>query len=221
VVFGVGHSLMGEPFALTRKHFETPFGKLECDTAFVDALAGALGDAAYHGELAHRHEHSIEMQALYLQHRFSNHRLKLVPILCGGFHALLETGQTPREAGTFEPLIEGVRQTAERLGGDTLYVAAVDLSHVGPRFGDPAPDERTRSEIQTGDLEAIEAARRGDAETWYRTIAARQDATRICGWGATYAMLRTVEPGEGRMLHYEQSTEPDHSMVSIATIAWP
>src|SRR5438105_3343908 len=184
VVFGVGHTLMGESFALTRKHFETPFGKLPCDMAFVDALADRLGEEAYRGELAHRHEHSIEVQALYLEHRFANRKLTLVPILCGGFLPLLESGQTPREAGTFEALIEGVQETAQRLGGDTLYVAAVDFSHVGPRFGDPAPDERTRTEVENQDRAAIEAARRSDAEAWYQAIASHRDSTRICGWGA-------------------------------------
>src|SRR5262249_46245445 len=32
VVFGTGHSLMGDLYALTRKHFETPFGLMRCDT---------------------------------------------------------------------------------------------------------------------------------------------------------------------------------------------
>jgi MEMO1 family protein len=221
VVFGVGHTLLGEPYALTRKSFETCLGKLPCDTAFVDALASRLGDEAYRGELAHRHEHSIELQALYLMHRFADRKLSLVPILVGGFHPLLETGQTPREAGALEPLIAAVRETTERLGGDTLYAAAVDFSHVGPRFGDPAPDERTRAEVEGLDRTSVEAARAGDAEAWYRSIADHKDSTRICGWGATYAMLRVAEPGSGRLLHYEATQEQDHSMVSIAAIAWP
>lgn len=221
LVFGVGHGLFGESFALTRKHFETPLGKLPCDTAFVDAVAERLGPAAYQGELAHRHEHSIELQALYLRYLYPDRRLTIVPILCAGFHALLETGRTPKEAGTFEPLLEAIRETSARMGGETLSVAAVDFSHVGPRFGDPAPDERTLGEVEAGDRAALEAACRGDADGWYESIASKQDATRICGWGATYAMLRAAAPGEGRLLRYEQSTEPDHSMVSFATIAWP
>ncbi len=54
VVFGTGHALLDDLYALTRKHFETPLGKVTCDTAFVDALAARLGEAAWHGELAHR-----------------------------------------------------------------------------------------------------------------------------------------------------------------------
>lgn len=220
VVFGVGHSLLGEPFALTRKHFETPFGRLPCDTAFVDQVASRLGEAAYRGELAHRDEHSIEIQALYLRRAFRDRPISLVPILCGGFHELAEHERSPRDSD-FEALIEAVRATERALGGDTLYVAAVDLSHVGARFGDPAPDERTLSEIEALDRSALDAARRGDADGWYQAIAAHRDSTRICGWGATYVMLRAAEPGEGRLLRYEQSQESGGSMVSIATMAWP
>ena len=220
VVFGVGHSLFGELFALTRKHFETPFGHLRCDTAFVDALASRLGESAYRGELAHRDEHSIEFQALYLRHRFRDRAMTLVPILCSGFHALLEQEQAPASHPELARLIEAVRETEREQGGDTLYVAGVDFSHVGVRFGDPAPDDRTRREIEEKDRAAIEAAQRGDAEGWHQAIASHRDSTRICGWGATYFMLRCAEPGPGRLLHYEQSAEPNGSFVSIATMAW-
>jgi AmmeMemoRadiSam system protein B len=220
VVLGVGHSLFGDLFALTRKHFETPFGPLRCDTTFVDALAARLGDAAYHGELAHRDEHSIEFQALYLRHRFRDRPLTLVPILCAGFHALVEQDQPPAGHPELSRLIEAVRMTERELGGETLYIAGVDFSHVGVRFGDPAPDERTCREIEEKDRAAIEAARRGDAEAWHQAIASHQDSTRICGWGATYLMLRCAEPGEGRLLHYEQSAEPNGSLVSVATMSW-
>lgn len=221
VVFGTGHSLLGDPYALTRKHFETPLGKVPCDTAFVDELAQRLGDRVYQGELAHRDEHSIEFPLVYLKHRAGSRPLTLVPILCGGFHALLEEGKTPRDDRDIEALIDAVRATERKLGGDTLYVAGVDLSHVGPRFGDPALDDRARAEIETRDREVVAAALRGDADGWFAAIAAHDDDTRICGFGPTYAMLRCAEPGAGRLLRYEQSPEPDGSLVSVASIAWP
>jgi len=221
IVFGVGHALFGDWFALTRKHFETPFGKLPCDTAFVDAVASRLGDQAWRSELAHRDEHSIEFQALYVRHRFPDRAMTLVPILCGGFHALLDQGRGPRETEPIENLIQAVRDTERDMGGDTVYVASVDLSHVGTRFGDPALDDRTHGEVEDKDRTALEAARRGDADGWHAAIASHQDSTRICGWGATYAMLRCAEPGEGRLLHYEQSRENNGSLVSVATLVWP
>lgn len=220
VVFGTGHSLMDDLFALTRKHFETPLGKVTCDTAFADAVADVIGDAAYNSELMHRDEHSIEFQALYLKRRFGDRPVKMVPILCGGFHGLLEDGIKPREEPSFEELIAAVRDAERRLGGPTVYVAGVDFAHVGPRFGDPPADERVKGEVEEKDRAAIEAARRGDADGWFDAIAAHDDSTRICGFAPTYAMLRCAEPGEGRLLRYEQSDEKDGSLVSVAAMVW-
>jgi len=220
VVFGTGHSLIDDLYALTRKHFETPLGKVACDTAFDDALAARLGDEAYHGELAHRDEHSIEFQALYLRHRLGERPFTIAPILCGGFHALLDAGRTPREEPAFEALIAAVREVEAARGGPTVYVAGVDFSHVGPRFGDPAIDERMRGEIVARDQAALDAARGGDADAWFEAIAAHQDATRICGLAPVYAMLRCAAVRDGRLLRYQPSDEPDGSTVTIAAMVW-
>ncbi|HEY2954058.1 MAG TPA: AmmeMemoRadiSam system protein B [Candidatus Eisenbacteria bacterium] len=221
VVFGTGHALIEERFALTRKHFETPLGKLACDQAFVDAVAARLGESADRAEIAHRDEHSIEFQAVYLKHRFGDRKLTIVPILCGGFHALLDQGKTPRDDPAFETLIEAVREAERSLGGETVYVSGADLSHVGPRFGDPPLDDRGRNEIEALDREALAAAQRGDADAWFAAIAKHQDSTRICGYAPTYAALRCADPGEGRLLRYQQSEEKDGSMVTVAAMAWP
>jgi hypothetical protein len=220
IVYGTGHSLLGETVALTRKHFETPLGRLPCDTAFVDALAQRLGDRAWRGELAHRHEHSIEFQAIYLKHRLRDHPVSLVPILCAGFHGL-EAGQGAREEASVEALVVAVREVERTLGGATMHLAAVDLSHVGPRFGDPEVDERVQGEVEAHDRAALDAAARGDADGWYQAIAAHGDATRVCGWGPTYAMLRCAEPGVGRLLRYHPSREENGSMVTVAAMVWP
>jgi len=220
VVFGTGHSLMEDHFAFTRKHFETPLGKIPTDTAFVEAVGARLGDAAFRAEIVHRDEHSIEFQALYLKHRFGDRPLTLVPILCGGFHALVDQGKTPREDPQFEALIAAVREAERTLGGETVYVAGADLSHVGPRFGDPPIDARTKEEIEAIDREALAAAEKGDAEGWFASIAAHQDSSRICGYAPVYATLRCAAPGAGRLLTYEQSDEKDSSMVSVASMAW-
>jgi AmmeMemoRadiSam system protein B len=97
----------------------------------------------------------------------------------------------------------------------------VDLSHVGPRFGDATVDDRTRDEVEAKDKAAIDAAVKAEADAWFDTIAAHDDSTRICGFGPTYAMLRAAAPGPGRLLRYERSDEPDSSFVSVATMVWP
>jgi hypothetical protein len=221
VVHGTGHSLSEDLVALTRKRFETPLGQVECDTAFVDRLAAQLGPAAYRSELAHRDEHSIEFQVIYLQRRLRGRPFTVVPILSGGFHRLLEDGRAPREEPVVETLVEALRGTERELGGDTLHVAGVDLSHVGPRFGDPPLDDEGLGAVREADEAALAAAARGDADAWFGAIAAIGDATRICGYAPTYVMLRAAEPGEGRRLAYAASREPDGSAVTVAAMAWP
>lgn len=221
VVFGTGHNLGDDFVALTRKRFETPFGQVPCDTEFVDRVAARLGETAYRRELVHRDEHSIEFQLVYLQRRLKYRRFTIVPILCGAFHRLLDERKGPREEPVIETLIAAVRETEAELGGPTLYVAGVDFSHVGPRFGDAPLDEEAVASLRTTDEKAINAAARGDADAWFEAIAEGDDATRICGFAPTYAMLRCAEPGEGRPLAYAASPEKDGSVVTVAAMVWP
>ncbi len=221
VILGTGHNLVGDFFALTRKHFQTPLGKAVTDTAFVDRVAAKLGDTAYRGELAHRDEHSIEFQVLYLQKRLGDAPFTIVPILCGGFYNLLDEGRSPRDEAAVETLVSALREAEAALGGTTVYVAGVDFSHVGPRFGDPKVNDEVKSEVKRVDTAAIAAAAAGDADRWFTSIAEGDDATRICGYAPTYVMLRAAEPGAGRELGYAQSDERDTSMVSVAALAWP
>ncbi len=221
VLLGTGHQLVDSYFALTRKHFETPFGPAHCDLDFVDALATQLGDQAYAAELAHRHEHSLEFQALYLRRRLGNHPFTIVPVLIGGFHELLEEERTPRQVPELERLFQALQEVTASQSGPTCFVAAVDFSHVGARFGDTTTldDERLR-EIERLDQAAIECARRGDADGWFGAIGEHRDSTRICGFGAVYTLLRCLAGRQGRLLHYEQSLEGNGSVVSYAAMAW-
>jgi len=221
VILGTGHNLTGDFVALTRKHFQTPLGKAETDTAFVDRIASKLGEAAYRSELAHRDEHSIEFQVIYLQRRLGATPFTIVPILCGGFYNLLDQERTPRDEESVEALIAALREAETALGGTTVYVAGVDFSHVGPRFGDPKVADDVKAEVRRVDEAAIAAAAAGDAEAWFGSIAEQDDATRICGFAPTYVMLRAAAPGAGRSLGYAQSEERDTSIVSVAALAWP
>jgi len=221
VVFGTGHNLSDEYVALTRKRFETPFGQVPCDTEFVDRVAAKLGDRAYRRELVHRDEHSIEFQVLYLQRRLRGRRFSIVPILCGGFHRLLDDRKTPRDEPVIEAVIDAVREAERALGGPTLYVAGVDFSHMGPRFGDPKLDADTVEAMRRTDEDAIGAAASADADAWFQAIAATDDATRICGFAPTYFMLRCAAPAPGRPLVYAESHEADGSVVSVAAMMWP
>jgi len=191
----------------------------------VRALEAACGPSITAEEMAHRDEHSIEFQALLLKRRFGDAPLQIVPLLCGGFHGLVRYERKPTEEPRVETLAAALIAEAERLeraGRRVLFVAGVDLSHVGARFGDALDmDEKTLKDIETKDRAAIDAALTGDAAAWFDAVAAHGDSTRICGFAPMYMMLRAARPGPGRLLAYEQSLEENASVVTYASLAWP
>src|SRR5205823_2871875 len=70
VIFGTSHAGLDHPFALTRKDYDTPLGAARTDTEFVGALAKRARQDCFASEGAHRTEHSIEFQAVFLRYLF-------------------------------------------------------------------------------------------------------------------------------------------------------
>src|SRR5262249_28024387 len=90
VIFGTCHAGMAEPFALTRKDWETPLGPVHVDQPFVDAVEARSGVSCFRSESAHRTEHSIEFQAVFLQYLFGGRRdFTIVPALTSFAHEAL------------------------------------------------------------------------------------------------------------------------------------
>ncbi|HUF91261.1 MAG TPA: AmmeMemoRadiSam system protein B, partial [Candidatus Limnocylindria bacterium] len=90
VVFGTCHAGMADPFAMTRKAYDTPFGAAEVDGELVDAIAGRAGQECFASEGAHRGEHSIEFQAVFLRYLFAGTRdIRIVPVLTSFAHEAL------------------------------------------------------------------------------------------------------------------------------------
>ncbi len=224
-VFGVGHMMLEEPFAITAKPFATPLGTVEVATDSVERIVAATSPAILAEEVAHRDEHSIEFQALALRRHLPARTPKIVPILCSGFHALVRFERRPGDEPHIADVLAAIDAESARLaaaGQRVAFVAGVDLSHMGARFGDAIDlDAETLGGIEQTDRAAIAAALTGDAEAWFDAIAAHGDSTRICGFAAMYAMLRVARPGAGRLLGYEQSVEPGGSVVTYASLVWP
>jgi AmmeMemoRadiSam system protein B len=223
VVFGTGHSLYQHSIALTAKTFRTPLGDLASDRAAVEQLLEKIGEEAIEEETAHRQEHSIEFAALHLAYRFGT-KLEILPILCGGFHRLLAEGRRPTDDPLYTSTVEGVRHEVTRAreaGRRVLLLAAVDLSHIGSRFGDVEPlDAPALEALRASDEKALAAAAQGSADAWFDAVAADGDKTRICGYSALHCLLAVARPSPGTLLRYEQSPEPEGSVVSFASLAW-
>ncbi len=230
VIFGTAHNPMRHLFSVTRKHFETPLGTVETDRRFVAGLTAKL-KAAPGGqglnlaadELAHRHEHSIEFQVVFLQYLLADRRpFKIVPVLTGSFHDFVAHNTSPVTSPQVAAFVSALQKTAAEHSGKICYISGGDLAHIGQRFGDRAfLDQARLTEQAENDRELLAAACRADADGFFNHIAREQDRNRICGLSPTYTMLQVMRPQRGELLRYDQAVELDGtSCVSFASLAF-
>jgi MEMO1 family protein len=223
VIFGTAHQPTSVPFPLTLKNYETPFGCVETDRAFVRALARRYPTDLLSDEFAHRSEHSIEFQVLFLHYVLGPARkFRVVPILVGSFHECVEHQMNPAEMVHIADFIQGLRQVATERAEPVCYIVGGDLAHVGMKFGD---QERLTpgflGQVAREDQALLTAAARMDAEGFFRVIAEHHDRRRICGLAPTYMLLSTMPATAGAVLQYDQAVEPaTQSMVSYASMAF-
>ena len=226
VILGTSHVDMHNFLALTRKTFETPFGHVETDHIFVEALSNYLSYDPFEDELIHKSEHSIEFQVVFLQYLQqklgkTNSTIKIVPILCGG---------SMYEAIFYNRPIEDVPQLQESITGlqnvlqkyrKVCVIASVDFSHVGVRYGDPAqPTPAERIQVEETDRNLLGALERADHQGFITQLQRNQNATQICGFAPIYIMLRLIEGTRGKLLHYDHTELSPGSFVSFASMVW-
>lgn len=218
VVFGTDHSGGAGRITLTRQNYATPYGVLPTAVDVVDAVAEAIGaDSAYGEELHHRSEHSIELAAVWLHHVRVGPPPKIVPVLCGSFYEFTEGNADPKNHPAFDRVIDALR--AATAGQRVLAVAAADLAHVGPAFGDPAPlSEPEKQAIRVKDEALLKAICSGDAAEFFRVLRDERDCRRICGLPPIYLMLRFLGASTGQVVAYDQCPA-DASFGSLVSVA--
>ena len=230
VIFGTAHSWTRHLFSVTRKHFDTPLGTVETDRPFIQRLAARLkatpGGAEldlFASELAHRQEHSIEFQVLFLQYLLGSKRpFKVVPILTGSFHEFVAAGRQPSESAEVRAFVAAMRATVAEHTGRICYISGGDLAHIGQRFGDRhlLDEARLRAQAES-DRQLLDSACRADAAGFFEHVASVKDQNRICGLSPTYTMLEVMRPERGELLKYAQAVEQDRtSCVSFGSLAF-
>jgi AmmeMemoRadiSam system protein B len=220
VILGTVHVPIARPFALTGKDFETPLGPAEVDQAFLGALRARVGDGYLHDEFAHRGEHSIEFQAVFLRHRTpANQPVRIVPILCGSLHRFVEDQRSPTGDDAMDGFLGALRETLATVDGHTVVIVSADLAHVGPQFGDTRPlSPGQLREVETADRNMLATVAAGDADGFFRSVANDGDRRHICGLPPIYAALRILGPTQGRLLRYSQWPDPNGT-VTFAALA--
>lgn len=223
IIFGTAHAPTAVPFPLTLKDFETPLGVVETDKDFVRALARRYPTNLLEDELAHRAEHSIEFQVLFLRYVLGlSRKFRVVPILVGSLHKCVERRVNPAEMPHVGDFIQVVREVVAERGEPVCFIVGGDLAHVGVKFGDPGPlTQAFLQQVAREDHDLLAAAARVDAEGFFRLIAESQDRRRICGFPPTYILLSTMDATAGTLLKYDQAVEPaTQSMVSYASVVF-
>lgn len=222
IIFGTCHNPMQRRFALTLKNFETPLGVVETDSDFVRTLAGKLPLDYFSDEFAHRGEHSLEFQSVFLKYAMGEARgFKIIPILVGSFHDIYEDGGTAAENEEIAAVVKAILETASERPARCIVVAGADLAHVGRRFGDAAgPSPASLAGVEREDRRFLELVAAGDAEGMFRSIAADGDRRRVCGYPPIYMMLRCLGSTRGELLRYLKWADLDAgAAVTFAAMA--
>ncbi len=229
VIFGTAHRPMRNLFGVSRKHFETPLGTVSTDREYADRIAslfpqhGGPDVDLFADELAHRNEHSIEFQVLFLQYLWGGKRpFQVLPVLTGSFHAFMNGQGMPEESAEVRAFVAALREAEQDHDGQVCYVSGGDLAHIGQRFGDASLLDRQRLEEQSHDDQTLLRLACGDsAEAFFGHVSDKGDRHRICGLSPTYTMLRAMGPTRGEILHYDQAVEQDGTAcVSFGSVAF-
>jgi hypothetical protein len=230
VVLGISHHPLRHAFALTTKDYDTPLGRARTDRGFVERLAAACHTDFLADEIAHREEHSVEFQVLFLQYLLGGYTglcgkrdFTVVPILCASLHDQVERGTEPDEAGEVAELLGALGSMLDNRE-DVCLIAAVDFAHLGRQFGQELDlTDAFIRDAEIKDRRMMDVMTGRDATGFFRLIADEKDGRNVCGVPAIYALLRLIGAGEaGVVKHYGQAADRKaHSMVTFAGLAYP
>lgn len=229
VVLGIAHSTSCWPAppplaTLTRLDFDTPLGTVRTDAAFVDRLAERYAAAGgsedlFADELVHRHEHSLELQVIFLQRLFGHRPFAIVPLLLGSLQGFYETPAEVDGPAGLGPLLEAVRETIDADPREVCLIAGADLSHLGPRFGHGRPvDPEWVERCRVADLAELGALGELGAGAYFEAVAAHRNARNVCSVANLYALRRLLPDARFRLLRYEAAVDPQQT-VSFAAAA--
>ncbi len=197
IILGPNHHGYGAAVAImTEGTWETPLGEIK----IADDAEKYCHGTIQKDEIAHKYEHSIEVQLPFLQ--FLNQDFTFIPI-CFGW----QDWETVREVGN-------ILADAE----DAIIIASSDFSHVN--FSGFPTKEDIEQHVKRKDMAAIEEILQLNAEGLIEKVE-RENIT-MCGYGAVAAMLEAVKgkARQAKLLKYATSydVEPGTYCVGYAAI---
>lgn len=212
VLIGTGHQLE-KPFSVLTKDLETPFGKISVDRDFLAGLLAKVPEL-YPDEFAHRHEHALEFQVIFLQYLFPG--FSVIPILFGPLDLYLRDHRDPFEAiPELEKLCSVLREAWDER---TYMVVGIDFAHLGVRYGDPYPaGEKEGAMAIATDRNLLEALFSGNYQRFLEE-ACRALPYKVCGLSSLLFVANLVSGfnPQGEIYYQEAVPFGPGSLVSIA-----
>jgi AmmeMemoRadiSam system protein B len=187
VIIGPNHTGMGATVAVTSEDFSMPMGVVPVDKDLEGRMVqGIISEDL----LAHRGEHSLEVQLPFIQHLSTG--VKIVPICMG-----LQDYGSAKEVGEIV--------AKEIKGKDVVVLASTDFSHYVPQ---DVAEERDRL--------AIDRILKMDPKGLHKTIA--KENISMCGYGPVMAMLVATQGHKSELLKYSTSgdIQPMREVVGYA-----
>ncbi|MHC4084471.1 MAG: AmmeMemoRadiSam system protein B [Planctomycetota bacterium] len=178
LIFGAAHGYYGQsPAVYDAGSWITPLGEIAIDEELADAVLEST--EAVRDSMAHRTEHSIEVQIPFIQHLFTG--AKILPIL------VPPTGHAV-ELGT---IIGDVISRSENK--KIVCIGSTDLTHYGPRYGFTpmgTGKEALRWAGDVNDKEFIDLALKFEPQ---RMLASAAENYNACGAGAAAAAVAVAK----------------------------
>jgi len=200
ILLGPNHTGYGAPFSImVDGAWQTPLGDVKIDAElaklFLERCPYLKNDA-----LAHRYEHSLEVELPILQ--YFNPDFQMVPIA-------FMTDDTAALKKTGEAIAACIKETGRQ--GSTLIVASSDMTHY-----------ESEASAEKKDKEAIQAMLELDEDKLMKKIASL--AISMCGRAPAVAMLSAAKhlgATHARLIQYQTSgavTQDRQSVVGYAGI---
>ncbi|MCY4376005.1 MAG: AmmeMemoRadiSam system protein B [Spirochaetaceae bacterium] len=231
VILGVAHHAGAEPgagFAIaTDKDYATPFGRAPTGRSVIEEWSRRAGRDVTDRQTLHRTEHSVEFPLLFLHYIEARAGLppyEVGPVLLGSVDPYLRDGSDPLQAAEVAGELQALREGVAASGKRALYVLSVDLAHIGPKFGDPAPvDDAGAASCEQADRALLDYAQRFDSAGLTRSLAACGNNRNVDAVSGLYSLYPLLGGGDrhGTLLAYGQNRQPDTgSLVSYASMAF-
>lgn len=198
VVLGPNHTGYGNPLSTVNEGaWQTPLGNVQIDSEVAEAIAAESGIVDF-DEIAHRHEHSIEVQLPFLQYLYGA-SFKLVPICF-----LMQDLETAQELG---------KAIAEALANrNSVVVASSDFTHY-----------ESQTSVNRKDTEALKAIEVLDEKRFFEVIVAENVSA--CGYGPIATMMtyaKALGATKAELLSHKTSgdvTGDNSSVVGYSAVA--